>query len=122
MPNLSILDLLAFCNANIGIASCDENDMVDINSCGTWLTVRTVRSGLNASTVTSDVDIHANYTHVWAKWVDAETLESRKDGWIIDPVWEDLNKRLVRQREESVEGLEFDDRNLFTFTFQTTIQ
>ena len=118
MPNLSILDLLDFCKVNVENANGTVVEEIDINSCQTWLTVRTVRSGLKNA---HSIDIHANYCDVTATWVDDETLLSKNEHWVIDPIWEDLNRRLVEQREVEMDFDPETVENRFLFTFQELI-
>tara|TARA_B110000495_G_scaffold193929_1_gene199666 strand:- start:467 stop:736 length:270 start_codon:yes stop_codon:yes gene_type:complete len=53
--------------------------------------------------------------------VDDKTLLSKNEHWIIDPIWEDLNKRLVDQREVEMDFDPETVENRFLFTFQELI-
>ena len=53
--------------------------------------------------------------------MDDKTLLSKNEHWIIDPIWEDLNKRLVDQREVEMDFDPETVENRFLFTFQELI-
>lgn len=53
--------------------------------------------------------------------MEDETLISKEEIWVIDPIWEDLNKRLVEQREEEMDFDPATVENRFLFTFQELI-
>ena len=106
--NLSILDLLKFCK------NSDPSQLVDVNNCETWLTVRFVRSGLEAKKVSS-IAVHANYSDVNSKWTE-DGIESSKI-WVIDPLWESLNIKLVNRRLHMMEVGESTPEDVEQFEF-----